>query len=32
MYRESDLKKEVYKTGEVAEILGLSTKTLMTYG
>ena len=31
MYRESDLKKEVYKTGEVAEILGLSTKTIMTY-
>lgn len=25
-------KKEVYETGEVAEILGLSTKTVMTYG
>ena len=31
MYLESDLKKEVYKTGEVAEILGLSNKTVQTY-
>ena len=31
MYRESEFTKEAYKTGEVAKILGLSTKTIMNY-
>ena len=31
MYLESEFTKDAYKTGEVAKILGLSTKTIMTY-
>lgn len=31
MYRVSDFKKSVYKTGEVAEILGVTTKTIQNY-
>ena len=31
MYRESEFTKEAYKTGEVAKILGLSTKTIINY-
>lgn len=31
MYLESEFIKDAYKTGEVAKILGLSTKTIMTY-
>ena len=31
MYLESEFTKDAYKTGEVAKILGLSTKTIMNY-
>lgn len=31
MYLESEFTKDAYKTGEVAKILGLSTKTIMAY-
>lgn len=31
MYRESDFKKPHYKTGEVAEILGVTTRTIQNY-
>lgn len=31
LYRSSDFKKSAYKTGEVAEILNLSTKSIQSY-
>ena len=31
MYRRSDFTKSAYKTGEVAELLGLSTRTIQEY-
>jgi len=31
MYLESEFVKDVYKTGEVAKILGVTTKTIMNY-
>ena len=31
MYKASDFKKQVYKTGEVAQILGVTVKTVQSY-
>ena len=31
MYKASDFKKQVYKTGEVAQILGVTVKTVQNY-
>lgn len=31
MYKASDFKKQVYKTGEVAQILGVTVKTIQNY-
>ena len=31
MYKVSDLKKQSYKVNEVAEILGVTTKTIRNY-